>query len=96
MYLLRSVVALIFACWNLFVDVASKLLFNSIERYDDGAYYFDEKVVDAREYQGPLSVTSFVVRGLTAVASATSGSLNLPGDKLPFLVTISEMELMKN
>lgn len=49
---------------------------------DDGAYYFDEKVVDAREYQGPLSVTSFVVRGLTAVASATSGSLNVRGPLL--------------
>ncbi|KAE9460641.1 hypothetical protein C3L33_07396, partial [Rhododendron williamsianum] len=57
-------------------------LFDSIEKYDDGAYYFDEKVADAREYQGPLSVTSLVVRGLTAVASATSGSINLPGDKI--------------
>ncbi|XP_058197143.1 dolichyl-diphosphooligosaccharide--protein glycosyltransferase subunit 2-like [Rhododendron vialii] len=57
-------------------------LFDTIENYDDGAYYFDEKVADAREYQGPLSVTSLVVRGLTAVASATSGSINLPGDKI--------------
>ncbi|KAF7121348.1 hypothetical protein RHSIM_Rhsim13G0036100 [Rhododendron simsii] len=57
-------------------------LFDSIEKYDDGAYYFDEKVADAREYQGPLSVTSLVVRGLTAVASATSESINLPGDKI--------------
>lgn len=46
---------------------------------DDGAYYFDEKVVDAPEHQGPLSATSSVVRGLTAFAAATSGSLNVSG-----------------
>lgn len=46
---------------------------------DDGAYYFDEKLVDAREHQGPLSATSSVVRGLTAFAAATSGSLNVSG-----------------
>ncbi|XP_047326934.1 dolichyl-diphosphooligosaccharide--protein glycosyltransferase subunit 2-like [Impatiens glandulifera] len=57
-------------------------LFDSIEKYDDGAYYFDEKLVDARENHGILSVTSSVVRGVTAFASATSGNLNLPGEKI--------------
>ncbi|KAG8640205.1 hypothetical protein MANES_13G035300v8 [Manihot esculenta] len=57
-------------------------LFDSIEKYDDGAFYFDEKLIDAREHQGPLSTTSSVVRGLTAFAAVTSGSLNLPGDRI--------------
>ncbi|XP_059459921.1 dolichyl-diphosphooligosaccharide--protein glycosyltransferase subunit 2 [Corylus avellana] len=57
-------------------------LFDSIEKYDDGSFYFDEKLVDAREHQGPLSTTSSVVQGLTAFASVTSGSINLPGDKI--------------
>uniref|UniRef100_A0A5B7AM07 Dolichyl-diphosphooligosaccharide--protein glycosyltransferase subunit 2 n=1 Tax=Davidia involucrata TaxID=16924 RepID=A0A5B7AM07_DAVIN len=57
-------------------------LFDSIEKYDDGAFYFDEKLVDASEHQGPLSVTSSVVRGLTAFATATYESLDLPGDKI--------------
>ncbi|KAK7845699.1 dolichyl-diphosphooligosaccharide--protein glycosyltransferase subunit 2 [Quercus suber] len=48
-------------------------LFDSIEKYDDGSFYFDEKLVDAREHQGPLSTTSSVVRGFTAFASVTSG-----------------------
>ncbi|KAJ6920679.1 dolichyl-diphosphooligosaccharide--protein glycosyltransferase subunit 2-like [Populus alba x Populus x berolinensis] len=57
-------------------------LFDSIEKYDDGAFYFDEKLVGAREHQGALSTTSSVVRGLTAFAAVTSGSLNLPSGKL--------------
>ncbi|PSS14035.1 Dolichyl-diphosphooligosaccharide--protein glycosyltransferase subunit 2 like [Actinidia chinensis var. chinensis] len=57
-------------------------LFDGIEKYDDGAYYFEEKLGDARENQGPLSATSMVVRGLTAFAAATSGNLKLPGDKI--------------
>ncbi|XWS76238.1 hypothetical protein CRYUN_Cryun01aG0158200 [Craigia yunnanensis] len=57
-------------------------LFDSIEKYDDGALYFDDKLVDGREHQGPLSTTSSVVRGLTAFAEVTAGSLNLPGDKI--------------
>ncbi|KAF2286800.1 hypothetical protein GH714_030413 [Hevea brasiliensis] len=57
-------------------------LFDSIEKYDDGALYFDEKLVDAHEHQGPLSTTSSVVRGLTAFAAVSSGNLNLPGDKI--------------
>ncbi|XP_059626037.1 dolichyl-diphosphooligosaccharide--protein glycosyltransferase subunit 2 isoform X2 [Cornus florida] len=57
-------------------------LFDSIEKYDDGAYYFDEKLVDTQEHQGPLSATSSVVRGLTAFAASTSETLNLPGNKI--------------
>ncbi|KAJ6938559.1 hypothetical protein NC651_005095 [Populus alba x Populus x berolinensis] len=57
-------------------------LFDSIEKYDDGAFYFDEKLVDAHEHQGPLSTTSSVVRGLTAFTAVTSGSLNLPSGKV--------------
>ncbi|OAY34613.1 dolichyl-diphosphooligosaccharide--protein glycosyltransferase subunit 2 [Manihot esculenta] len=57
-------------------------LFDIIEKYDDGAFYFDEKLVDEHEHQGPLSTTSSVVRGLTAFAAVTSGSLNLSGDKI--------------
>ncbi|PWA60175.1 Ribophorin II [Artemisia annua] len=48
-------------------------LFDSIEKYDDGAYYFDDKHIDASGHQGPLSATSAVVRGLSAFA-ATSGN----------------------
>ncbi|KAL2487994.1 Dolichyl-diphosphooligosaccharide--protein glycosyltransferase subunit 2 [Forsythia ovata] len=56
-------------------------LFDGVERYDDGAYYFDEKFVDAHGHQDPLSASSSVVRGITAFATATGESLNLPGDK---------------
>ncbi|GAB4861997.1 proteasome regulatory particle base subunit [Ancistrocladus abbreviatus] len=57
-------------------------LFDSIEKYDDGALYFDEKLVDAHEYQGPLSTTASVVRGLMAFADVTCGNVNVPGDKI--------------
>ncbi|XXG44001.1 hypothetical protein AAC387_Pa01g3905 [Persea americana] len=57
-------------------------LFDSLEGYDDGALFFDEKLVDASEHQGPLSTTSSVVRGVTAFAAVTSGRLNIPGDKI--------------
>ncbi|KAL6968188.1 proteasome regulatory particle base subunit [Sarracenia purpurea var. burkii] len=57
-------------------------LFDGIEKYDDGAYYFDEKLVDALGNQGPLPATSSIVRGLTDFATATSGRINLPGDKI--------------
>ncbi|KAK3407154.1 hypothetical protein EUGRSUZ_K03255 [Eucalyptus grandis] len=57
-------------------------LFDSIEKYDDGTFYFDEKVVDAREHRGPLSVTSSVIQGLTAFASVTSESITLPEDRI--------------
>ncbi|KAM1570624.1 hypothetical protein ACFX10_035601 [Malus domestica] len=60
-------------------------LFDSIEKYDDGTIYFDEKVVDLRGHQSPLSTTASVVRGLAAFATVTSGnikSLQVPGDKI--------------
>ncbi|KAG8370816.1 hypothetical protein BUALT_Bualt13G0022800 [Buddleja alternifolia] len=57
-------------------------LFDGIEKYDDGACYFDEKLVDARGHQGPLSASSSIVRGISAFAAATSESLNLPGEKI--------------
>ncbi|KAM7257590.1 hypothetical protein ACFE04_013331 [Oxalis oulophora] len=57
-------------------------LFDGIKAYDDGAFYFDEKVVDGHEYLGPLSTTASVIRGVTAFGSVASGSLNLPGDKI--------------
>ncbi|TKY62345.1 Dolichyl-diphosphooligosaccharide--protein glycosyltransferase subunit 2 [Spatholobus suberectus] len=57
-------------------------LFDSIEKYDDGTFYFDEKFVVGREHQGSLSTTSSVVRGVTAFAAVTSGKINLPGDKI--------------
>ncbi|KAL2321062.1 hypothetical protein Fmac_030031 [Flemingia macrophylla] len=57
-------------------------LFDSIEKYDDGTFYFDEKFVGGLEHQGSLSTTSSVVRGVTAFAAVTSGKINLPGDKI--------------
>ncbi|KAG9452056.1 hypothetical protein H6P81_004960 [Aristolochia fimbriata] len=57
-------------------------LFDTIESYDDGASYFGEKLLDAKEHQGPLSTTSSVVRGFTSFAEVTSGRLNIPGDKI--------------
>ncbi|KAL3332079.1 hypothetical protein AABB24_032607 [Solanum stoloniferum] len=59
----------------------SKLL-DGVEKYDDGAYYFDEKLVDAHGHQSPLSASSAVVRGITAFATASDEDLNLPGDKM--------------
>ncbi|KAL0459389.1 UNVERIFIED_CONTAM: Dolichyl-diphosphooligosaccharide--protein glycosyltransferase subunit [Sesamum latifolium] len=61
-------------------DIAK--LFDGIERYDDGTCYFDEKLVDARGHQGPLSASASVVCGITAFAAVTSESLNLPGEKI--------------
>ncbi|PNY10772.1 dolichyl-diphosphooligosaccharide-protein glycosyltransferase, partial [Trifolium pratense] len=57
-------------------------LFDSIEKYDDGAFYFDEKFVRGSEPQGSLSTTSSVVRGVNAFAAVTSGKINLPGDTI--------------
>ncbi|KAH0669936.1 hypothetical protein KY290_026679 [Solanum tuberosum] len=59
----------------------SKLL-DGLEKYDDGAYYFDEKLADAHGHQGPLSASSAVVRGITAFAAVSAENLNLPGDKI--------------
>ncbi|KAK1426772.1 hypothetical protein QVD17_15452 [Tagetes erecta] len=55
--------------------------FDNIKKYDDGAYYFDDQFVDASGYQGAVSATSSVVRGLTSLASAF-GNINIPGDKI--------------
>ncbi|XP_050364258.1 dolichyl-diphosphooligosaccharide--protein glycosyltransferase subunit 2 [Argentina anserina] len=52
-------------------------LFEIVEKYDDGAFYFDEKVD-----QSPLSTTASVVRGLTALAAVTSENLKVPGEKI--------------
>ncbi|CAL0299667.1 unnamed protein product [Lupinus luteus] len=57
-------------------------LFDTIEKYDDGTFYFDEKFVGGHEHQGSLSTTSSVVRGITAFAAAISGKINLPSDKI--------------
>nr|KYP37506.1 Dolichyl-diphosphooligosaccharide--protein glycosyltransferase subunit 2 [Cajanus cajan] len=57
-------------------------LFDSIEKYDDGTFYFDEKFVGGREHQGSLSTTSSVVRGVTAFAAVTSGKINVCWDKI--------------
>ncbi|KAL9245232.1 hypothetical protein vseg_018908 [Gypsophila vaccaria] len=56
-------------------------LFDSIEKYDDGAMFFDEKIVDLQEYQGPLSTSSSVVRGVVAFADVTSEKIAVSGDK---------------
>ncbi|KAE9589914.1 putative dolichyl-diphosphooligosaccharide--protein glycotransferase [Lupinus albus] len=57
-------------------------LFDTIEKYDDGTFYFDEKFVDGHEHQGSLSTTTSVVRGVTAFAASISGKINLPRDKI--------------
>lgn len=57
-------------------------LFDSIEKYDDGTFYFDEKSVNAHESQGPISTTASVIRGLTSFAASESTGLNIPGDKI--------------
>ncbi|CAN4084749.1 unnamed protein product [Withania somnifera] len=59
----------------------SKLL-DGVEKYVDGAYYFDEKLVDAHGHQSPLSASAAVVRGITTFAAASDEDLNLPGDKI--------------
>ncbi|XP_057751949.1 dolichyl-diphosphooligosaccharide--protein glycosyltransferase subunit 2-like isoform X1 [Arachis stenosperma] len=57
-------------------------LFDSIEKNDDGSFYFDGETVGRHEHQDSLSTTSSVVRGVTAFAAAVSGEINqLPGDK---------------
>ncbi|EXB88375.1 Dolichyl-diphosphooligosaccharide--protein glycosyltransferase subunit 2 [Morus notabilis] len=52
-------------------------LFDSVEKYDDGAFYFEEKVVEAYEHHGPLATTSSVVRGFTAFADVTFGNIKV-------------------
>ncbi|CAI9107615.1 OLC1v1007010C1 [Oldenlandia corymbosa var. corymbosa] len=53
-------------------------LFDATEKYDDGSCYF----VDAQGSEGPISASSAVIRGITSLASSTSESLNLSGDKI--------------
>ncbi|KAL5222552.1 hypothetical protein ABZP36_027265 [Zizania latifolia] len=57
-------------------------LFDTIKSYDDGAFYFDEKHVDATEYKGPITTSASVVRGVTSFANVASGKLNIPGEKI--------------
>lgn len=44
---------------------------------DDGAYYFDEKLVDAQGHQGPLAASSAVVCGITSFATVSAENLNV-------------------
>ncbi|CAI0434471.1 unnamed protein product [Linum tenue] len=57
-------------------------LFERVEKYDDGAVYFDGEESDAHENQGPITSTWSVIRGITSFAAVTSGNLNLPGEKI--------------
>ncbi|KAJ4870480.1 Dolichyl-diphosphooligosaccharide--protein glycosyltransferase subunit 2 [Raphanus sativus] len=50
-------------------------LFDSIQKYDDGTFYFDGS-------EGPISTTASVIRGLTSFAASESTGLNLRGDKI--------------
>ncbi|KAF3550772.1 hypothetical protein DY000_02009724 [Brassica cretica] len=50
-------------------------LFDSIQKYDDGTFYFDGS-------EGPISTTASVIRGLTSFAAAESTRLNLAGDNI--------------
>nr|VDC83122.1 unnamed protein product [Brassica rapa] len=50
-------------------------LFDSIQKYDDGTFYFDGS-------EGPISTSASVIRGLTSFAASESTGLNLPGDKI--------------
>ncbi|KAG2249093.1 hypothetical protein Bca52824_088721 [Brassica carinata] len=50
-------------------------LFDSIQKYDDGTFYFDES-------EGPISTTASVIRGLKSFAASESTGLNLPGEKI--------------
>eukprot|EP01018_Ginkgo_biloba_P024183 Gb_15372 [translate_table: standard] len=58
-------------------------LFDSLESYDDGSLYFDEKLVDIPSVSGgSLSVTSSVVRGVIAFANVIPGKLKIQEDKI--------------
>ncbi|WZZ46737.1 hypothetical protein YC2023_042996 [Brassica napus] len=50
-------------------------LFDSIQKYDDGTFYFDGS-------EGPISTTASVIRGLTSFAAAESTRLNLAVDNI--------------
>lgn len=55
----------------------SMIIFLLYHVADDGAYYFDDKLVDAHGHQGPLSASSAVVRGITAFAAVSAENLNV-------------------
>eukprot|EP00250_Pteridium_aquilinum_P024368 c2897_g1_i1 orf=270-2327(+) len=62
--------------------VASKL-FESFERYEDGTFFFGEKSVDGLHGGGgALATTSYVIKGVTAIASITSGQLEISAEKI--------------
>ncbi|XP_060172296.1 dolichyl-diphosphooligosaccharide--protein glycosyltransferase subunit 2-like isoform X2 [Lycium barbarum] len=63
------------------LDGAEKYVMLGIKQIG-GAYYFDQKPVDAHGHQSPLSASSAVVRGITAFATVSDEDLNLPGDKI--------------
>ncbi|KAF1860267.1 hypothetical protein Lal_00037605, partial [Lupinus albus] len=66
-------------------------LFDTIEKYDDGTFYFDEKFVDGHEHQGSLSTTTSVVRGVTAFAASISGKINVCGViSIPLILSLPE------
>ncbi|KAF2551449.1 hypothetical protein F2Q68_00037234 [Brassica cretica] len=50
-------------------------LFDSLQKYEDGTFYFDGS-------EGPISTTASAIRGLTSFAASESTGLNLPGDKI--------------
>lgn len=57
-------------------------LFDSIQSYNDGSLYFDEKYVNENGYKSPLAVSASVLRGTMAFAQVVSGKLSIPGDKI--------------
>ncbi|KAL2323420.1 hypothetical protein Fmac_027799 [Flemingia macrophylla] len=69
-------------------------LFDGIEKYDDGTFYFDEKFVGGHVRQGSLSTTSSIVRGVTAFAALPENKIlglakfflgvGIPGDAKDF------------
>ncbi|KAJ1397843.1 Dolichyl-diphosphooligosaccharide--protein glycosyltransferase subunit Swp1 [Sesbania bispinosa] len=66
-------------------------LFDSIEKYDDGTFYFDEKFVGGPEHLGSLSTTASVVRGVTAFTAVTSGKINVSGViSIPLILSLPE------
>ncbi|KAG7543576.1 Terpenoid cyclases/protein prenyltransferase alpha-alpha toroid [Arabidopsis thaliana x Arabidopsis arenosa] len=50
-------------------------LFDRIQKYDDGTFYFDDS-------EGSISTTASVIRGLMSFSASESTGLNLPGDKI--------------
>ncbi|KAI5396322.1 proteasome regulatory particle base subunit, variant 2 [Lathyrus oleraceus] len=61
-------------------------LFDSIQKYDDGTFYFDEKFGSGRERRVSLSTSSSVVRG----------SIGLPGSAKDFFNQIESLALLES